>query len=87
MVDRRRTSGCCLSLGLEVISWMSRKQTCVALSIVKAEYIANNIASQEIIYLQKLISGLFSQKLDPTIIFRDNQTCMKLSKIRFFMIG
>ena len=37
-IDRKRTSGCCFSMGSGVISWFSRKQSCVALSTVEAEY-------------------------------------------------
>ena len=35
-VDRKSTSGCCFSLGSAMISWLSRKQTSVALSTVEA---------------------------------------------------
>ena len=35
-IDRNNTSGCCLSLGSKMISWFSRKQTFVALSLVEA---------------------------------------------------
>ena len=38
--DRKRTSGGCFSLGSEMISWLSRKQSSVALSTAKASYIA-----------------------------------------------
>ena len=31
-IDRKRTLGCCFSKGSGVISWFSRKQSCVALS-------------------------------------------------------
>ena len=32
-IDRKSTSRCCFSMGSGVISWFSRKQSCVALSI------------------------------------------------------
>ena len=34
-IDRKSTSGCCFSMGSGVISWFSRKQSCVALSKAK----------------------------------------------------
>ena len=37
-IDRKRTLGCCFSMGLGVISWFSRKQSRVALSAAEAEY-------------------------------------------------
>ena len=40
-IDRKSTSRCCFSMGSGVISWFrSRKQSCVALSITEAEYVA-----------------------------------------------
>jgi hypothetical protein len=44
--------------GISVISWLSRKQTSVALNTVEAEYIAANIASREAVWLQKFLAGL-----------------------------
>ena len=46
-VDRKSTSGCCFSKGSVVISWFSRKQSCVALSTAVAEYVAACSASCE----------------------------------------
>ena len=78
--DRKRTSGCCLSLGFGMISWFNRKQSCVALSTTEVEYIASCSASCEVVWLWKLLFDLFDLKLDVTCIFCDNQSCMKLSK-------
>jgi len=38
--DRKSTLGCCFSLGSAMISWQSRKQSSIALSMAEAEYIA-----------------------------------------------
>jgi hypothetical protein len=43
--------------GINVISWMNRKQTSVALSTAKAEYIAASIASREAVWLRKFLAG------------------------------
>jgi hypothetical protein len=78
--DRRSTSGMCFSLGSAMISWGSRKHKSVALSIVEAQYIAACEACTEEIWLRKLISGLFDQVPDSTIIHCDNQSCIRLSE-------
>jgi hypothetical protein len=39
-VDRKSTSGTCQFLGRSLVSWSSKKQTSVALSTAKAEYVA-----------------------------------------------
>jgi hypothetical protein len=79
-VDRKSTSGCCFSLGSTMITWFNRKQTSVALSSVEAEYMAVSMASCEAIWLHKLLTGLFDQELEPTVIYCDNQSCIKLSE-------
>ena len=63
-----------------MISWFSRKQSCVALSTGKAEYVAACSASCEAIWLWKLLSDIFDLQLDATCIHCDNQSCMKLSE-------
>ena len=44
VVDRKSTYRCCFTLGSASISWMSRKQKSVALSIAEAEYNAVSMA-------------------------------------------
>jgi len=56
--DRRSTSVCCFSLCSGMISWFSRKQTSVALSLEEAEYMAASSASCEAIWLCKLLAEL-----------------------------
>jgi hypothetical protein len=69
---------CVSVLGSAMISWASRKQKSVALNT--AEYIAACDACTEAVWLHKLVSGLFDQVLDSTVIYCDNQSCVKLSE-------
>jgi hypothetical protein len=78
--DRKSTSGCCFGLGSAVVSWFSRKQKSVALSSAEAEYMAASQASCEALWLRKMLIGLFGVQLRPTVIFCDNQSCIKLSE-------
>jgi hypothetical protein len=84
VTDRKSTSRCCFSLGSAVISWLSRKQTCVALNSTEAEYVAAYSACGEAVWLRKLITGLFDLELEETCIFCDNQSCIKLSENHVF---
>ena len=79
-VDRKSTSGYCFSMGSAMISWSSRKQSSVALSTAKAEYIAASDVGEEAIWLRKLLAGLFGDVLETTVIQCNNQSCVKLSK-------
>jgi hypothetical protein len=67
-----------------VIAWCSRKQTSVALSTTEAEYIAACAAYSEVVWLQKMLSGLFDLQLEATWIYCDNHSCIKLSKNLMF---
>jgi hypothetical protein len=78
--DRKSTSGCCFGLGSAIVSWLSRKQKSVALSSAEAEYMAASQASCEAIWLRKLLTSLFEQELGPTMIYCDNQSCLKLTE-------
>ena len=67
-IDRKSNSRCCISMGLGVISWFSRKKSCVALSTAKAKYVAACSASCEVVWLRKLLSNLFDLQLDYTCV-------------------
>ena len=58
-IERKSTSGCCFSMGSSVISWFSRKQSCVALSTAEVEYVTACSASCEAVWLSKILSDLF----------------------------
>jgi hypothetical protein len=53
VTDQKSTSGCCFSLGSVVISWLSKKQTCVVLSSAEAEYVATCSACGEAVWLRE----------------------------------
>ena len=72
VIDRKSTSGCYFSIGSGMISWFSRKQSCVALTIAEAEYVTTYSSSCEVIWLRKLLSNLFDLQLDDTCIYYDN---------------
>ena len=54
------------------MSWFSKKQSYVALSIAEAEYVVACSASGEVVWLRKLLSNLFDLQLDATCIYCDN---------------
>eukprot|EP00253_Pinus_taeda_P028373 PITA_28373 len=82
--DRKSTSRRCFGLGSAVVSWFSRKQQSIALSLAEAEYMAASLASCEAIWLRKMLFGLFSQPLRPSVIYCDNQSCIKLTENPIF---
>jgi hypothetical protein len=67
VANRKSTLGCCFTLGSGMISWISKKQSCVALSMVEAEYVATCATSREAVWLQKLLTGLFDIAMEVTV--------------------
>jgi hypothetical protein len=51
VANRKSTLGCCFTLGSNMISWISKKQSCVALSTNEAEYVETCVASHEVVWL------------------------------------
>jgi hypothetical protein len=76
----KSTLGCCFTLRSGMISWISKKQSCVALSTTEEEYVAAFAASRKAVWLQKLLTGLFDIAMDVTCILCGNQSCIKLSE-------
>ena len=77
---RRSTSGYAFQLGNATITWSSRRQQTVARSSTEAEYVALSAATQECIWLRRLVESL-GIKIDlPTTIFEDNQGAIDIAK-------
>ena len=79
LTDIKSTSGGIFSIGSTAVSWYSRKQRSMALSSAEAKYMAANLAACEAIWMRKILVGLFGSHLDLTVIYCDNQSCIKLS--------
>ena len=69
---RKSTSGYVFQIGGSTISWMSKRQSIVALSTTEAEYVALSTATQEAIWLRSLLKGMGFEQKSPTTIFEDN---------------
>nr|GFD28831.1 uncharacterized mitochondrial protein AtMg00810-like [Tanacetum cinerariifolium] len=82
--DGRSTTGHVFYLGTSPITWGSQKQTTVALSSCKAEFMAATAAACQAIWLRELlveVTGLERQKV---IIRVDNKSSIALSKNSIF---
>jgi hypothetical protein len=80
VANRKSTLGCCFTLGSGMISWISKKQSCVTLNTTKAKYVATCAASCEAVWLQKLMTGLFDIVMEANCILCENRSCIKLSE-------
>lgn len=77
---RKSNSGYVFFLNGGVIGWACRKQNCVSLSSTEAEFIALSDACQEIAWLRRLLSDINNECKQSTLLYEDNQSCLKLIK-------
>ena len=78
-------SGCSISgyvfqIGSSTVSWCSRKQATVAKSTTEAEYVSLSLATQEAVWLRRLMNDLGNRMMLPTLIYEDNQGAIQPSR-------
>ena len=78
--DRHSTSGNVFLLAKGAVSWLSKKQATVALSTAEAEYVALSAATQEAIWLRRLLTDVGESLEDPVVINEDNQGAIAMAK-------
>jgi len=77
--DIKSTFGGNFSIGSTAVSWYNKNQRSMALISTEVEYMAASLAACEAIWMRKVLVGLFGSHSEPTVIYCDNQSCIKLS--------
>lgn len=77
---RKSVTGFCMMIGDGCVSWRARKKPTVATSSTEAEYRAAYEATQEVIWLQVLLSDFGKTQESPTVLHCDNQGALALTK-------
>ena len=62
------------------VSWLSKKQATVALSTAEAEFVALSAATQEAIWLRRLVTDVGESLEDPIVINEDNQGAIAMAE-------
>ena len=60
------------------VEWCSCKQTCVATSTMESEYIAASSTTKDVIWLRHLLANLRFPQPQPTRLYSDNQSAIRL---------
>jgi hypothetical protein len=67
-----------------MISWENKKKKYVALNTVEEDHIVACDVCTKVVWLCKMVSRLFDQVLDLTMIYYDNHSCVNLSENPMF---
>jgi Reverse transcriptase (RNA-dependent DNA polymerase) len=78
--DRRSVGAYLVKIGDGVVSWKSKKQTCVALSSTEAEYMALCQASKESVWMTDFLGSLGVTLHGPAVLNADNQGSIALTR-------
>lgn len=82
--DRKSTSGIVFYLNESIITWVSKKQRCVAQSSCEAEFMAATAAACQEIWLRNVLSQITSDYIGPVTLCIDNMSAIDLAKNPMF---
>jgi hypothetical protein len=75
---RRSTSGACVFLGSNLVSWISRLQKTVSLSSCEAEYVALSEGARELLWIHQVLQDFGFESRLPVPVGIDNQAALAL---------
>ena len=82
--DKKSTYGYTFHFGTCVVSWDSKKQPIVTLSLAEAEYVALTSVACQVVWMWRMFKDLSQNQQEPTTIYYDNILAIALSKNHVF---
>jgi hypothetical protein len=76
-VDRKSTTRTCKFLGRSLVSWSSKKQNSVALSMAEAEYVVAGACCAQLLWMKQTLSD-YGCKFSKIPLLCDNESAIKL---------
>jgi hypothetical protein len=78
--DRRSTSGAMFYLGECLVSWLSKKQSSISLSIIEAWYIAETPCCTQVLWMKQNLTDIQVEYDDPITIYCDKTSAISILK-------
>ncbi|XP_055822052.1 secreted RxLR effector protein 161-like [Solanum dulcamara] len=78
--DRKSNSGFLFMWGSNAVSWSSKKQPIVTLSIIEQKFVTATSCACQAIWLRKLLEEVHYRQAYATPIYSDNCSAIKLSE-------
>lgn len=78
--DWKSTGAMAFYLNESLVTWVSQKQRCVALSTCEAEFMAATSAACQGIWLRNVLMQVTGEQLGPVVIYIDNRSAIDLAK-------
>jgi hypothetical protein len=82
--DKKRTSGYTFHFGTSVVSWASRKESIVTLSLAEEEYFVSTSTTCEAVWMRRILKYSLQEQQEPRTIFCDKNSTIILSKNHVF---
>ena len=79
MDDKKSTSGGAFFMGSKLVSWFSKKQSSIALSIAEAEYVAATSCCTQLLWMMQTLQDIQITCTPPISILCDNTSAISIS--------
>jgi hypothetical protein len=77
-VDRKCTSGTCQFIGSSLVSWSSKKQNYIALSMAEAEYVAASSCCAQLLWMRQTLKD-YGYTMNQVPHLCDNESAIKIA--------